>query len=60
MGGEVETFERQFASYFGSDYHDYGKFWFFSQPDYDCNMEIGKNPVYRLQAGDEIIVPAVS
>ena len=60
MGGEVETFERQFASYFGSNFAIMVNSGSSANLIMTAALRYCKNPVYRLQAGDEIIVPAVS
>lgn len=58
MGEEVEKFEREFASYFGSDYAvmvNSG-----SSANLIAIAALVLSEKYNLNAGDEVIVPAVS
>ena len=60
MGVEVEKFERQFANYFGSSFAVMVNSGSSANLIMTAALRYCKNPKYRLQAGDEVIVPAVS
>ena len=60
MGANVQAFERDFASYTGSRYCVMVNSGSSANLLMVAALFYSKNPKYRLQRGDEVIVPAVS
>lgn len=60
MGVEVKSFERQFASYFGSKYAVMVNSGSSANLLMTAALAFTKNEKFKLSAGDEVIVPAVS
>lgn len=60
MGREVELFEQQFASYFGSKYAVMVNSGSSANLLMTAALRFTKNESFKLSPGDEVIVPAVS